>query len=280
MAIRIITDSTSDLTPAKAQQLGVHVMPLKVIFGEDEYLDGVTLTAERFFELLSQSETLPRTCQVTPEAFEEQFREAIKAGNEVIVITIASLMSGTCQSALIAKDLLQAEGVYVIDSETVTFGLRNLVMLAVKLREEGKAAQEIAAVLEEKKKKLHLYAVIDTLKYLKMGGRLSSTAAIAGSLLGIKPIISVGKGRIDVVEKARGAKKAYEQLLQLVKKEEIDFSLPLCFGHTNAPDMGKELMQCCEPLLKQGGDYPLCEIGSTVGTHVGPGCTGISYFVK
>lgn len=279
MAVRIVTDSTSDLTKCQAQELGVDVMPLKVMFGEDEYIDGVTLSASGFFELLSQSDALPRTCQVTPKAFERKFREYIDAGDEIIVITIASLMSGTCQSAVIAKELLHSEDIYVIDSETVTFGLRNLVVLAAAMRDEGKSAGEIASIIEEKKKNVRLFAVIDTLKYLKMGGRLSSTAAIAGSLLGIKPIIQVRDGRIDVVEKARGVKKAYEELLSLVKGESIDDSLPLCFGHTNAPEMGRELIKRCTPLLN-GDGYPLCDIGPTVGVHVGPGCTGISFFVK
>ena len=183
MAVRIITDSTSDIGLKQAKELGVDILPLTVHFGQEEYLDGVNLTNEMFYEKLLTSEELPTTSQITVTTFETVFNEIVKEGDEAVVILIASKLSGTCQSAMIARNMVSPKRIRVIDSETVTFGLGVAVREAVRLRDLGMSATEIAEELERIKKNIWLLAYIDDLTYLQKGGRLSATSASFGTLL-------------------------------------------------------------------------------------------------
>ena len=207
--IRIVTDSTSDLSRERREELNIESLPLSVHFGEETFRDGVDITNREFYERLAQVETLPTTAQVNPEEFAALFRKYLDQGDEVVGIFISGAMSGTCQSAAIARDMVDGEAhIFIVDSHTVTFALGLLVETAVLLRDQGLSAREIAARIEELSGRTRLLAVVDTLKYLKMGGRIRAATAVVGGLLGISPIITIENGLVESIGKARGRKAA------------------------------------------------------------------------
>ncbi len=277
--IRIITDSTCDLHPALGESLGVEVVPLAVHFGEEIFQDGVDITNEEFYSRLSRVETLPTTSQVNPEAFAERFQAYVDQGDQVLGIFISSALSGTYQSAIIAKDMVGEGEIHLVDSRTTTFALALLVERAARLRDEGRSAGEIAEAITALSGRTRLLAVVDTLKYLKMGGRINAATAMVGGLLGITPIITIENGIVEAVGKARGRKAAFQWMEKFMEGESPDLSLPVAFGSSNAP---AAMAECREFFQKIIGDTPFfeCDIGSVVGTHVGPGAAGIVYFAK
>lgn len=277
--IELITDSTSDITPALAAEMGVQVLPLTVNFGEESFRDGQDLTNEEFYARLRQAEALPTTSQINPDVFAEVFREALDRGNQVVYIGISSDLSGTCQSAMIAKEMLDSDDVFVVDSRTVTLGLRLLVSQAVRLRDEGRSAAELAAELTELREKVRLYAVVDTLKYLKMGGRISAATAMVGGVLGIVPIIAVQEGKVESAGKSRGRKAGVQWIHDRVQ-EDIDLTRPMVFGHTDCLEALDAIMDACSDLSAQAAAVYCNEIGCVVGTHAGPGAAGVAYFAK
>ena len=204
--VQIITDSTSDLSKARQEALGVEVAPLSVHFGEESFLDGVDLTNEAFYVRLRAAQALPTTAQVNPEEFVRRFQAHRDRGDDVVALFIASKLSGTCQSAMIAREMVDPDHIFVIDSDTVTFGLGLLVEMAARLRDQGLSAREIAEELERLKARQRFYAVVETLKYLKMGGRISGAAAVVGGMLGITPILDIRDGVVQAAGKARGRK--------------------------------------------------------------------------
>lgn len=276
--IRIITDSTSDLSPQRREAIGVDVIPLSVQFGQEIFRDGVDITNAEFYDRLSKAETLPTTSQINPEVFAALFRKYLDQGDEIVGIFISGAMSGTCQSALIARDMVDGEDkIHIVDSRTVTFALGLLVEVAASLRDQGLSAGELAARLEALAGRVRLLAVVDTLKYLKMGGRISTATAVVGGLLGISPIITIENGLVEGIGKARGRKAAFQWIAKRMEKEAPDLSLPVGFGHSNAP----EAMAECQAFFASaiaGATVFTSDIGSVVGTHAGPGATGIVYF--
>ena len=194
--IELITDSTSDISPALAEQLGVRVLPLVVNFGEESFLDGVGISNGEFYERLRNVETLPTTSQINPEAFAAVFQEVIDRGNQAVGVFVSSELSGTFQSAMIAKDMVDGDAIHLVDSRGVAISLRLLIHEAMDLRERGCSAQEIQQELERLRDKIRLFAVVDTLKYLKMGGRISAATAVVGGVLGISPIVAVEGGKV------------------------------------------------------------------------------------
>ncbi|MEG1878240.1 MAG: DegV family protein [Pseudoflavonifractor sp.] len=277
--VRIITDSTSDLSAAYAEEHNLKLVPLSVHFGAESFRDGLDLTNREFYAKLSQAETLPTTAQVNPEEFQSLFQAAIDAGDQVLGIFLSSDLSGTYQSACIARDMVEGGEIHLIDSRSVTFGLGLLVDRALTLRQEGATGGEIAAAIRDLVGRLRLYAVVDTLKYLKMGGRISPATAMVGGLLGITPIVSVQNGLVEAVGKARGRKAAFRWMEERLQEEQPDLSLPVAFGHTDAPDAMEECRSFFAPALA-GAKTLTGEIGSVVGTHAGPGATGFAYFSK
>lgn len=282
MSLRIVIDSASDLTKEKADALGLDYMPLKTIFGDEEYLDGVTLSHHAFYEKLIESGVFPTTSQVPPHEFEKKFKEIREAGDSAVVITLSSLLSGTYQSAHLALEGFE-DCIRLVDSKNICIGEQNLVMYAVRLRDQGLSAEEIAAKLEEKKKKICVLALFDTLEYLKRGGRLSSTAAWAGNLLSIKPVISVEKGEVVILGKARGSKNGNNLLIQQIAAHGgIDFSMPYCLGYTGLEDsMLKKYVKDSTGIWEgkvAAEDIPVSTVGSTIGTHAGPGAIAVSFF--
>lgn len=280
MALRIITDSTSDISQKEAKQKGIVVVALHNMFGSREYLDGVTITTEEFYEKLVTAEELPTTSQPSPEEFLTHFEQCKREGESVIVITIASKLSGTYQSAMIAKDMCEYDDIHIIDSGTATIGLYSLVEYAIQLKNQGISVDQIVGKVEEMKKRVTIYALLDTLKYLKKGGRLSTTAALAGTLLNIKPIVQVKDGVIDVAGKARGHNGAVKKVVELVEEAGgIDPNMPACIGYTGKLDVVEDFAIYVKDIYK-AISFSTAAMGSTVGVHAGPGACVIAFFTK
>ena len=281
--IKILVDSASDLEQSNAEALGVSLLPLQIRFGEEEFLDGVTLSHRAFFEKLVETNTLPQTSQINEYRFEEAFSELTEDGSEVVAITLSSKLSGTHASAVKAAKKFGGK-VHVVDSLNACIGERVLLEYAVRLVKEGRlGAAEIAAELDEKKGKIQLLAVLDTLQYLRKGGRISSVTAIAGEMLSIKPVISVVRGEVKLVGKAMGSKKGNNLLTKLVSDcGGIDFTMPYVLGYSGLSDeFLQKYIRDSEALWKEHTDHvPYYLIGSTIGTHVGPGAIAVAFFAK
>lgn len=278
MAIRIITDSTSDIPLENCPSLGIDIVPLSVIIDGKKYTDGVDLKKEQFYELLEKSTTLPTTSQVNPDGFLDLFKQYTDAGDDVLVILISSKLSGTYQSAIIAKDMTGSDRIRVVDSKSATFGLALLVYEAIRLRDNGSSAEDIQHHLLALRDSVQFLAGVDTLKYLKMGGRLSSSAAIIGGMLQIKPLVSVTGGEVKSVGKVRGQKAVLAHLADTLKTHPPDTRYPIVFGHTLAPQLLNELYELIQG-VELGTRY-VCEIGCVIATHSGPGCIGYAYIPK
>ena len=277
MKTRIIVDSTADLMPGYKEQ--VRVVPLTVHFGDREYIDGVTIDHKTFYEKLVEEDTLPTTSQATPDAFTKEFEAAKQAGESCVVITLSGKLSGTCQSASIAA--ADYENVYVVDSGTASVGGGILTELALQLRDEGLSAPEIAARLDEEKQQIVTVALVDTLEYLKRGGRISKSLAFAGTMLQIKPVLAVTDGEIQLLGKARGSKMGNNLLAQEIQKAGgVDFSRPVLLGYTGLSDA--LLQKYIEDSRWLWADHAetlrYTTIGSVIGTHAGPGAVAVSFF--
>lgn len=282
MSLRIIIDSASDIPKAEADRLGLDFLPLKTMFGDKEYLDGITLLPKQFYELLIEGECMPTTSQIPPFEYTEVFEDVKAKGDTAIVITLSGKLSGTNQSAHIALEGFE-DCVQIVDSENVCIGEQILVMQAVRLRDKGYSANEIVAELNDIKKNICVIALLDTLEYLKKGGRISSTAAFAGNLLSIKPVIAIEHGEVAILGKARGSKNGNNMLIELVNKSGgIDFTMPFTLGYTGLHDaMLQKYIADSQFLWKdQTEQLPISMIGSTIGTHAGPGGIAVSFFHK
>lgn len=280
MGIRIITDSTCDINREEAQQMGIVVVPLKVLFGDKEYREGIDISMEGFYKKLAETDKLPTTSQPAPDDFLGYYREAKEAGDSVIVILIASKFSGTLQSAMIAKDIVEYEDIHIIDSSSTITGLRLLVEEATKLRDQNVEVKDIVNKLNELKERIVLLAMVDTLEYLHKGGRLSKSSTILGTLLRFKPIINVKDGVIGVVGKERGTNKGIARMLELMDEAgQIDSSYPVYFGYTAKDDKGLLFKE--KATNKYGlTNTTLYPVGCVVGTHVGPGASVVTYIRK
>ena len=278
--VRIIVDSAADLAQGVADKLTV--LPMTVRFGNTEYIDGVTINNKEFYEKLIESDEFPTTSQISPLTFEESFKEALNQGEDVVVITVSSKLSGTYQSACIAKEEV-GENIYVVDSLSVAIGEGILAELAVRLMEDGKSAEEIAAILTQKRDDIKVIAMLNTLEYLKKGGRISKTVAFAGELLSIKLVVSVMNGEVAILGKARGSKQANNLLVKEIEAAGgVDFSMPLLLGYTGLEDnLLKKYVEDSSALWK-GHDDKLhyASIGSIIGTHAGPGAVAVAFFKK
>lgn len=277
MKVRLIVDSTADLIPDLKNKLTV--VPLTVHFGNEEYIDGVTITHKEFYEKLVESDVLPSTSQATPAAFEKVFEEVSKAGESAVVITLSAKLSGTYQSAMIAAE--SYENIYVVDSDSVAIGTGILVELAMGLADSGMDARSIAQKLEEEKKNVRIIAMVDTLEYLKRGGRVSKTVAFAGGLLNIKPVLSVSAGEISILGKARGSKQGNNLLVTEIEKAGgVDFEKPVLLGYTGLSDVLLQKYIEDSKALWQNSKNALntTVIGSVIGTHAGPGAIAAAFF--
>ena len=279
--IRILTDSASDILPAEAEQLGVTVIPLNVTLEDGTVLrDGVDMTPSAYYEILAGCRKLPTTSQPSPELFENFFLEAAAAGDEVIGIFLSHALSGTYQCAKLAADMANVDNVLFVDSGHVCLSEALLVRLAVQLRGSGKTAGQIAAILEHAKEHLHLVAAIDDLKYLRKGGRLPAAVAVAGGMLGIKPLITIQDGKVAMAGKARGLPGAYVALFKKVEEMGgINPAFPALAGYTVSPREVTPIQTYLRDNLQQE-DLLVRQIGCVIGTHAGPGAFGIAFFDK
>ena len=276
MATRIITDSASDIVDFPNPNLTV--LPMTVAFGNTVYHDGVDLTHERFYDLLVESDELPSTGAVSPGVFAQAYDEAQAAGEDVVVVTLSSKVSATWQSARIAAE--GRDGVHVVDSLSSCIGERVLVEYALMLAERGLPAADIAARLERARSRVHMLALLDTLEYLRRGGRIGSAAAAAGALLALKPVVTMTDGEVELLGKARGSKNARNLLVELVGEHPIDFAMPFCLAYTAGGEaMLKKYVRDSSDLWDGIVDaLPICSVGATIGTHAGPGAIAVAYF--
>lgn len=277
--VKILTDSSCDLSLERCGELDVEMLPITVNFGGEGYRANLDITTEEFYKKLAEVTELPKTAQITPAYFENVFKKYVESGDDVVCLFISSKMSGTLQSATVAKSILGANNIYLPDMLNVTFALGLLVEEAVKMRDRGLSGKEIVANIQELIPRVRLWALIDDLKYLKMGGRLSATSALVAGILGICPIITLKDGLVEVVGKARGKKAAFKFIEGLIEKEPISSDYGVAIGHAAVPDTRDDFMDYIEDKLKKREIYKL-DIGSIVGTHTGPGAVGLAYIKK
>ena len=276
MNVRIITDSSADLRMGLGAE--IPFVPLTINFGEEEFVDNVTMSRREFYEHLQVCKELPKTSQPTPDAFAQAYQKAVDAGEKVVVLTISSKLSGTFQSANIAAMDFPGQ-VYVVDTRSAAIGVGVLAEYANGLAKQGLSAEEIVAKLETEKHNVVLLAALDTLDYLVRGGRLSKVAGIAGGLLNIKPVITLENGEIIVAGKARGTKQANVMMNKGVAGVGgVDTTKPMLFGFTGLSD---DLLQ--KYLSESAAVYGDAQLDSTlisgaIGTHVGPGAYAVAFF--
>lgn len=279
MKTRIIVDSTADLLPHLQEQ--VHVIPMTLRFGDQEYIDGVTIDRQTFYQKLIDSKEYPTTSQASPAKFNEEYEKAKEAGESAVVITLASKFSGTYQSACIAA--VDYEDVYVVESGTVAVGGGILVERAIQLRDQGLSAKEIVDCLNEEKDKIVVIALVDTLEYLKRGGRVSKSVAFAGTMLNIKPMIEIIHGEVLMAGKARGIKQGNALLMQEIEKVGgVDFNKPVLLGYTGLTDapLLKFIDESRVVLADHLSEVHYTCISSVLGTHAGPGAVAVAFFKK
>ena len=282
MAVKLVIESSSDINSIEAENLGITMLPIPITFGEEEFMDGVNITQEQFYDKLVKSTELPKTSMINAYRFEKVFENHIENGDEVVAIVLSSRLSGTCNAAKSAAENFK-DKVYVVDSLSATAGIKLLIEYALILINEGKSAKEIFDILEEKKNKLQIRAMVDTLKYLKKGGRISPLVAFAGELMGIKPMVSIIDGKVEVIGKVIGLKKATNYInTEIEKIGGIDFNMPFYTIYSgndqtkidNFINDNSQLWKCGIEKVRKN-----C-IGATIGTHVGPGAIGIAFFSK
>lgn len=280
MSVKIITDSTVNVSPASLSRLCV--VPLTVHFGDEEYIDGVTIDHKTFYEKLIESDVLPTTSQASPAAFAELFEKVTAEGDTAVVLTISSRLSGTYQSAVIAAEDYENK-IFVVDTQSAAIGSGILAEMALRLADSGMDAAAIAKHLEQEREKVCLVAMLDTLEYLKKGGRISKAVAFAGGLLSIKPVISLEDGQIQILGKARGSRQGNNLLVQEIEKAGgVDFEKPLLLGYTGLSDMLlQKYVEDSKSLWEKGTDaLQFAPIGSVIGTHAGPGAIAVAFFQK
>lgn len=280
MAIRFIIDSASDISPEEAKALGIVHIPLTIRFGTEEFADAVTLSHKAFYEMLIESDTLPTTSQIAPAVFSDAYEQVVSQGDTAVVITLSSKLSGTYQSAVIAAQDYPGQ-VFVVDSENVTIGERILIQRGLALRDAGLDAARIAETLNAEKKQIRLLALLDTLEYLKKGGRISAATAFAGGILSIKPVIAVENGEVALVGKARGSKNGNNFLRDLVVKcGGIDFQRPYALAYSGLSDvlLHKYIADCQSLWADHTDTLPISTVGCAIGTHAGPGAIAVAFF--
>ncbi|MCI8505647.1 MAG: DegV family protein [Lachnospiraceae bacterium] len=274
--IRILVDSSSDYKMEEIREKGLELVPITITIGETDYIDGKNLGRDEFYEILKETGEFPKTSQPSPQAFLEVFLDAKKNDDELVCILLSSALSGTCQSALLAKSMASYDKIYIIDSLSATYTIKILADYALTLASQGIGAGEIAARLESLRSRVKVLAAPDTLDFLQKGGRVSKTAAAIGNLAGIKPIITISpEGQVAVIGKCVGRNKAISQILKQLAALGRDENFPLypiySYGTENCTKL-------CEKLAAAGYRIDeMLQIGPTIGTHIGPEAFGIVF---
>lgn len=280
MPVQILTDSTSDILPREGESRNIHVVPLKVSFGEKCFRDGVDLDHDAFYRELRSHKDLPTTSQPAPEDFLPYFERAKAAGDSLVCLLLSGALSGTVQTALIAKDLCGYEDVTVIDSRNTIVGLRVLVDLACRLRDQGATAKEIQREIEEARNHIALYGLIHTMTYLHKGGRVPAAVALAGTLLKVKPIITVDDGRVELIGKGIGMKGGMKWILEQIGDDpQADPRLPVYFGYSESPEYARQLCAMYQEKYRPAA-VGIHSVGAIIGTHVGPRGAVVTYLKK
>lgn len=282
MAIKLMIDSASDIGREEAEAMGVELLPMVISIGEKDYYDGVDLLPLQFYEKLIESDTLPKTSQITQYRFEEAFERLTANGDEIVLITISSKLSGTWSSACLAARNFEGR-VFVVDSMNACIGERLLCQYAIRLLDTGLSAKEIAEELDRVKSRIMVMAMVNTLEYLKKGGRVSALTAFAGEMLAIKPVIMIMDGEVKVVGKARGSKNANNLLSSLAEqKGGIDFSMPYgtVWSGCDRSMLDKYIADSAHLWQADTDRVPSYILGGTIGTHIGPGAIGVAFFAK
>ena len=281
MSIRIFTDAAADLSHEESSALGVHVIPLQVIFGEETYLTGETLDRDTFWNRLISGEN-PKTSQPSPEAFLHAFEAALIAGDEIVYISVSSALSGTMQSAMLARSMLDTSAVHIVDSGSVSVGQKLLILAACRLRNEGRlSAAQIAQELEQLRSRVRVFATVDTLEYLARGGRISKAAASIGTLAQLKPQITISpEGTVEVYGKAIGRHRAIDALVKKIASFEIDHEYLIIPVYSHIAENADAFMR---RLIKEGITCDaklLTDLGPAIGTHVGPNAFGLAFIER
>ena len=282
MKIKILVDSASDINLEEAKKLNIEMIPMEIGFGEDIFLDGVNLSYRQFYEKLIESSEIPKTSLINEFRFDEVFNRLIEEGFEVLCITMSSKLSGTFNAAQKASEKYDGK-VQVVDSLNVCVAERLLVLLALRLIEKNLSLQEIVNELNNKKHNIHLLALLNTLKYLQKGGRISAVKAFAGEIMNIKPVIAIVDGEVKLIGKAMGSKKGNNLLNQLIEKSGgIDFELPYATAYSGLNDdlLQKYLIDSKFIWENHTDKVPTYNIGSTIGTHAGPGAIAVAFYGK
>lgn len=274
--IRIVTDSASDILKPFPENLTV--LPITIRFGDEEFRDGVDITHQQFYEKLLEDDFFPTTSLISPAAFAEVYREAFGRGETVIVICLSGKLSGTYQSAVVAAEDAPGD-VYVVDSKNVTAGERLLVEYALRMVSEGVSARNIVRTLEQARERIHILGLLDTLEFLKKGGRISKTVAFVGEVMAIKPVVTVAEGEVSILGKARGSKNGSNFLIKEIENcGGVNFRLPYCVGYTGLSDAILQKYIRDSEQIWQGHDLPIHTVGATIGTHVGPNAIVVAFF--
>lgn len=277
--VRIVTDSSSNITPEEAEELGVTVIPLTVIFGSDELRDGVDITAEAFYDRLARDKNHPHTSQINTAQFEEIFRDAQAKGEKLILLPISAALSGTHAAAVKAKENVGYDGIYVYDTRTTTVMLKMLVLEARRLAD--REPEEIITALDDLRSRTELYAMVDTLEYLWKGGRMARGTAMLGGLFRVKPIITIkSDGSLDVVAKVIGTRSAIKNLRKFVNPETIDPDVPVYYIYTVNKDNCERLINEVHPDRHDEYLSEATNICPVIGVHIGPGAVGICFARK
>lgn len=279
MCVRIIVDSSTNVSEKYREK--IQFVPLTVRFGDREYLDGVEISKHQFYEMLVESDVLPTTSQATPAAFAEYLESVASAGDSAVVITLSSKLSGTYQSAVLAAE--DYPNIYVVDSQSVAIGTGVLAQYAVELAQQGMGAEEIAQVLTQQREKVCVVALLDTLEYLKKGGRISKTVAFAGGMLNIKPVVTIQDGAVALIGKARGSRNGNNLLVEKIREAGgVDFERPVLLGYTGLSSaLLEKYVDDSKALWADHVDkLDGCLLCSVIGTHAGPGAVAVAFFRK
>ena len=277
--IRILLDSSADFSAEEVKMRNMELVPINITFNDTNYRDGVDITKDEFYDMLIASEIFPMTAQPSPQDFLDIFEDAKEKGDQLIYLSLSSALSGTFQSATLAKNMAEYDEIYLVDTLSATRAIRLMAEYACKLREEGKDAATIAEELEEFKSRVVILAAVDTLEYLQKGGRLSKAAAAVGELANLKPIITVTKeGKIGVPGKALGRNKALSTLVKMIMEKDIDTTFPIysiyAVGEENTEKLEQKLGKEGVRVTKR------LQLGPTIGCHVGPGAYGVIFVTK
>ncbi len=281
MAVKIVTDSSVDLSPKLAEELGITVVPLYVRFGNEVYRDQIDISADEFYQRLQHDPVHPSTTQPTPQDFANAYEKVAPKADGIVSIHISAKLSGTCNSALQGKKMIEEAGpvcpIEMIDSETLTMGLGIITMAAAKVANAGGNVQEVVDKVKEMIPRIHLLFTLDTLKYLALGGRIGKAKALLGSVLNVKPILAIKDGEVVPAGQVRSRSKGIDRLVDFVQSAASIQDLAIIYNTT--PDEAQTLAERIAPMFAKE-KIIIARLGPLLGVHAGPGAVAIAFAEK